>query len=168
MISRPLSLIKPYTDHFSEDPAFVQAPVAPGKDATDEERETYKAALEEYSTQLTVAIDTGNWSALRVQGSEPTTFTMRPLPSDVFGKLADLKASGTGENEIYVLAFRAACVGVANMGGAKLTFVADPVLGQIASLDVFEAAGVGGLLGLRVCRELGGRALNRAAGLSGK
>jgi hypothetical protein len=154
-VIKPPSNVKPYSDHFSEDPAFEQLP----ENATPEQSA-------EYATKVQVAIETGNWSGLRVDGaSEPTTFTMKPLSSAHLGKLADMRNSGAGENAWLEYAFRCALVSVSNLGDAKVTLADGEDFGRIASLAWMETAGVTGSLGLRIIRELGGRALGRALAL---
>ena len=87
---RPPSNQKHYDEFWSEDEAFEQLPA----EATAEARAAFGA-------KLTVAIETGDWSALRVAGaSEPTKFIMRQIPGESFGKLADLQASGMGRSEL--------------------------------------------------------------------
>lgn len=152
MIKAP-SLRKPFVDHWSEDPSFQQGP-AEGE------------ALGDYEARVKVAIETGDWSGLRVEGSgEPTAFTVRPMPADAYAKLADAKNAGMGENELFALAFRVVLQSVVNLGDAKVTFADDDRFGRIASLAFLEQAGISGAMGARICRELGSRALYRASGL---
>jgi hypothetical protein len=157
-VIKPPSLAKPFTEYFSEDPAFEQL----ASDATPEQ-------TAEYSAKLTAAWETGDWSALRAEGAgEPTTFTVRALPSDAFGKLADIQAAGAGDNEVYQLAFRVVLQSVSNLGNAKVTTIEDERFGRIASLQFLTDAGVTGALGMRIMREIGVRALKRANDSSGK
>lgn len=166
---RPPSNIRQYAEHWSEDPAFEQAPPVPAKTATDDERRVAEQALETYAAKLSVAWETGDWSALRVTGAgEPTTFLVKPLSSEVFGKLIDAQANGTGEHELHQLAFRCALQSVTQLEGAKVAFVEDEQFGRIASLAFFEDVGITGALGQRIIRDIGGRILRRAATLSPK
>jgi hypothetical protein len=156
---RPPSLIKQYSEFWSEDAAFEQAP---SEDASDD-------AKKEYAAKLTAAWDTGDWSPLRIAGSaEPTTFLMRPLPSDICGLLGDMQSSGAGNNELFTLAFRAALVGISNLDGAKLKMEEDERLGRIASLSWMDDVGLTGQPGLRLINEIGIRVVRRASSLSPK
>ena len=166
---RPPSLQRTYNEHWSEDSSFEQAPVSPSEGATDEERAAYVAAMATYATRAEVAWETGDWSGLRVAGAgEPTTFVMRPLSTEQFCKLADMRSAGLGENELAAYAFRCALVSVSNLGDVKVSFVDDEKLGRIASLAFLTEAGAVGALGTRLVRELGARTLMRARGPSPK
>jgi hypothetical protein len=148
------SQARPFTDFFSEDPAFEQPPDAPNKDATDEQVAAYKSALEAYLLKRRHAEETGDWSALRVQGSsEPTRFTVRLIPPDALGKLGDMSAAGTGENELATLAFRLALIDC-NIEGVAVRRVDDDKFGKLA--DISWLADAGGT-GVRLMREIGWR-----------
>jgi hypothetical protein len=155
---RPLSNQKVYDEHWSGDEAFEQVP----SDATPEQ-------IADYNAKLTVATETGNWSGLRVAGSsEPTKFTVRPIPVAAYGKLADLQVSGAGRVEILTLGFRIALVSVSNLDNAKVATVNDERFGKIATLSFLDDAGLTGAVGMRIVSEIGERCLERASTLSPK
>lgn len=155
---RPPSLQRTYNEHWSQDAAFYQ----PAADATVEQVRDYLAKLE-------VAWDTGDWSALRVEGGgEPTTFVVRPLGVEQLGKLRDLRSAGMGDNEISQLAFRCALVSVSNLGDVKVKHVEDERFGRIASLSFLAEAGIFGDFGVQLVVELGTRVFKRANGIPPK
>lgn len=152
---KPPSLFKPYTDCVSFDAAFVQLEPT----ATDEQKADYAARLQ-------VAVDTGDWSGLRVAGAgEPTVFHLRVLTGDAFGKLADMQRAGVGDNELFTLALRLALLSVTGLGDARVSVVDDPKWGRIADLGFLEQAGIVGGFAYALIRELGERVLKRASGL---
>jgi len=160
MMIKPPSSQKQYDEFFSEDAAFRQL----NEGASKEE-------IEEYNHARTVAWETGDWTAMRVQGAgEPTKFIVRPIPGEAFAKLADMATAGRiGDLELYTLAFRIALVAVLNLeGAAKVSFVEDERFGRIASLSFLADAGITGALAVRVLREIGSRVLQRAGTFSPK
>jgi hypothetical protein len=153
---RPPSLSKPYEDHFSKDPAFVQL----ADDATEDE-------VREHVRKWRTARETGDFSALRVSGGgEPTVFTLRPLGLEAFAALVDMTRSGSGHNEVAVLAFRIALRGVSNFGKADIKFVHHKRFGQIATTEFLDKSGLPAGVTLAIATELGGAAIERASQLS--
>ena len=146
------SQIKTYAERFSEDAAFV---------ASDDS--------EEYALKVKTAIETGDWSALRVEGgTEPVTYNMRPLGADVLGVLVDMQRNGCGDNELCTKAFRAALVSVAGIKDVKVKFDNDEHMGRIATLSWLEDAKIPPARGIRILREIGGRVLSKAMDLDPK
>jgi hypothetical protein len=166
MISAAPNYRRTYAEHWSGDASFVAPPKPLDETADAEQIKFHKAATADYEAKARVCFDTGTWDGLRVPGSpEPTTFTVRPLPTAIVATLADKQRGGLGDNQLYLLAFRAALVSVQNLGDAKVTFTDDPELGRIASLDFLAEAGVNGMLGVQIAREIGARCLWRATQL---
>ena len=142
---------KPYVEHWSDDPAFIPAPDADSPEA--------KAS----SVKFQNATDTGDWSGLRVEGGpEPVRYTVRPLRTEEYAHLADIKAEGGGMNEVYALAMRIALVSIAGLG-AELKFEKYGRLGRIATLSWIEESGMNAHSGLQLVREIGSRIVSRAA-----
>jgi hypothetical protein len=149
---RPPSQARPYTEHWSEDPAFEQPPTEPASDADEVALKSYKDSVEAYLLKVKTATETGNWSAMRIEGGqEPTRFTVRLIPPDALGKLGDMSARGAGENELAVLAFRCALIDV-NIEGVKVGKVNDDRFGRIAAIDWLDDLGGAGV---RLMREIG-------------
>lgn len=160
MIKLP-SLIREYSAIYSRDPSLVQAPVAPeGKDATPEAIAAYSAVATEYAHKLKVARETGDYSALRLDGAgEPTLFQMRQLSADAYSRILYRDGSAI---ENTVLAFRYALRSVANWPGAEVTLEQHPELGQIASLSFFDKLGVPAAMSAAIAIELGDLAILKA------
>lgn len=168
MIRLPSS-IKPYTEYWSEDPAFQQPPQSLPEDASAESRAAYDLAVAEYGAKLTAAIDTGDWSPLRASGGgEPTAFVVRVLTSEQLGKLSDKARSGTGDYEFLTHVFRLALQSLAPFDGQKIEHVDDPHFGRMVSLEWMEKVGIVGSHGLRLIREIGSRVFVRSSTLSPK
>jgi hypothetical protein len=156
-MNRPPSNQRHYDEYWSGDDAFEQS--AP--DATPEQ-------FADYSAKLTVAIDSGDWSALRVAGGpEPVKFVVKLIPTATFTRILDLQKE-VGDNELAMLAFQAALVSVANLGNVKVVPENHDRLGRIASLSFFDDAGKGPAWGTRAVIEIGTRCLIRASTLSPK
>jgi hypothetical protein len=75
---RPPSLQKHQDDFYSGDPAFIQLP----GDATEAQRV-------EHAHRWKVARETGNYSALLVEGQHATKFTMQPIKRNDWRAFAD-------------------------------------------------------------------------------
>jgi hypothetical protein len=154
MIRLP-SNIKPYLEYWSEDPAFRQRPT--DGDAT------------EYETKLSVAVETGNWSDLRLEGAgEPTAFTVRVLSSEQLGKISDMRKAGTGDYEFLTMVFRLSLQSIAPFDGPKLEHASDDELGRMVSLEWMERAGLVGAPGLRLIGEIGTRVFLKSMSLGPK
>lgn len=133
---QPPSIIRRYDEFYSRDPAFVQRPVIPPDTADDAERKQRIAEIEAYDKLLRTARETGDWTALRVDGApQPSRFTMRPMPGHVYRALADL-ASTAGNSMVTLapLAFRACIVEMHNVGEHQIKREIDPKLGDIATV----------------------------------
>lgn len=156
------SNIKDSAFPFSKDPAFVQAPEAPSEDADSATVEAYKKALKEHQHKWKVARETGDYSALRVAGTdEPTLFHLRPLSADAFTYLASHQPQDGA-----VLAFRYALKDVSNWSGFEMALTDHPKLGRIADLAAFDKAGVPGGFTVALAIELGNIVTTRASQLS--
>lgn len=81
---RPPSQAKDYDLFYSGDPAFRQPPKVVG-DATDEQR----AELDRHFASLRSAKETGNWSALLLDGQVPTKFVCCQVDRNVWRSLTD-------------------------------------------------------------------------------
>lgn len=137
---RPPSLVKPYDEFFSGDPALLQLDA----NATDEQ-------IAQHVAKIRVARETGDMSALLVPGQTHTKFVMRPLPADVEAALDDYRTAGNGNrmnNTVMMLVVRAALIKV--VGFTHPETGADwviehhvdpryPALGRIATADIVNA-----------------------------
>lgn len=144
-----------YDEFWSGDEAFVQLVDNP-----------LDGAREEHERRWRVARETGNYDELRVSGAQPTKFTFRPLPTEVFRRLVDELAAGKiGTAQLLLIAFRSALVDVVNLGDVKVKHVNDAQYGRLAGLEIaqlLDQAAPGCIA------ELADRVLERARGLSGK
>lgn len=68
---------------------MIRPPVSPGDTATDEEREAFKQAVEEYVTKIRSARDTGDWTKVIIEGQVPTKFTLEQVDRNVWRELMD-------------------------------------------------------------------------------
>jgi hypothetical protein len=106
-VIRPPSLQKPQDDYYSGDPAFIQLPA----DASDEQRK-------EHAHKWKVARETGNYSALLIEGQQATKFTMQPIKRTDWRAFKDRvtlppgSPKAIGINEAWALAFRMSVVAV--------------------------------------------------------
>jgi len=149
---RPPSNQKTYKLFFSADPAIVQI----ANDAT-KERQT------EHERLLRVARETGDWSAITVPGEQPTTFSMRQLPSESTGELANMQALGEPQFRVLSLAFRSALVDAAPLiDGVKVAHDQHPIFGRIATTTFLDEIGCGGNMGAALIVELGRLVLERS------
>lgn len=169
---RPPSLIKPRDEFFSGDPAFTPVPVAPELADGGDEQE-YKRALGEYIKAIAerdrlvkLARETGDWSALRIEGKTPVKFVMRPLKSRAFNRLADMIiAREIGNVTAKELAFGVALAEVSGVGDVKLTYENHPRLGKIVTPDFLDDVWPTGLV-VQAVAELGEVVLERARDIS--
>lgn len=130
---RPPSLSKTFDLYYSGDPAFEQAPAKPAKDASDQERAEYKAALESYLAKVAVAHDTNDWSALLKPEATPSKFVMQQIHRPTWRAVMDragLSADSPrflGPNRVTAIAFRMAIQSIPDLD-ADLKHVPDPSL----------------------------------------
>lgn len=155
---RPPSNLRPYDDFYSGDTALLQPP----DDATKEQRE-------EHARKLRVAREIGDWSALRVDGQQPTRFGMRLLTGTQRRWLID-QASREDEHKLgaatlFQLAFRCAVIDIDHLDGFKVSFEDHPSLGRIATEAVADHCDS---FTPRIVGELGAEAWRRATELSPK
>lgn len=137
------SIQKEYDDYWSGDPAFVQPPKEPGKEASDEARAKWKEAVAEHLAKIKRARETGDWSSLLIEGEQPTKFIMKPLKGQQLRFLIDehMRADQfrIGDAQLSSLVFRCAFSAVKNLGVAYNDKpVRHPDLGLIASSDVTD------------------------------
>lgn len=159
------SLQHEYDEHCTLDPAFIQAPTAPGPDATPEERLAFEEKLEDHTRRVKVARETGDWSELRLDGSgEPTKFRLRNLPGDVFRKIVDMVNDGSlGGAMSNTVLLQAALVGVSNLPGVKEVKPTNhPILGKIANTEIPNLLD---RVDPRIVAELGAAIRERAMGV---
>ena len=134
MIKGP-SVQRPYDEYFSGDPAFVQPPDAPEKDASEEDRKTYATARKAYGELLERARETGDWSPLRVEGGPvPTRFHVKPLSGEAFREICARIDSQEAPVLLAPWAFRAAIVKMDNAGEHEIKTEKDPRFGRIATV----------------------------------
>jgi hypothetical protein len=137
-----------YDLFWSEDPAFVQG------EGSEHER------------KLEQARETGDWSALLVQGQIPTKFVARQVPSEIRRRLLDrYSAEKIGGRELDALLVRVAIVDVVGFGDFKLGFAKHEDWGRVASselVDAMDAYAPGSIT------ELALQIFNRMMGISGK
>jgi hypothetical protein len=152
---RPPSNAKQFDAFYSKDPAFVQL----ADDASEDDGK-------EHAQKWRTARQTGDYSALLIEGQQPTKFTLRPLSVDAFASIIDMKRSGTGDNEVAILAFRVALKSVSNFGKAEIKFGPHKKFGLIASTDFLDKAGLPAGLALNIAAEIGGVALEKAMDIS--
>lgn len=152
MIVRLPSLVKSFDVFWSGDPAFVQL----GPNATDAEQEAY-------AHRWKVARDTGDHSALLVDGAQPTKFIMRPLSVETFAALVDMARAKVGTSEVATLAFRIALESVSNLDGIEVKHEIHPRFGKIASTSFFGEAGIQPGDALPITSEVGGVMLDKAS-----
>lgn len=152
-------------DFYSRDPAFIQQPRR--EDFTDDA--TFDAASKDYGTKLRVAVETGNWTEMRLAGgSEPTKFVMAPLGSDAFRALVDqVMCDKVGSSVARQIAFRASCQTIVNIGGEHAVkrntrHVDYGVLVDAETVDLLDGIDPG------IVSELGQRVLDRARSPSPK
>jgi hypothetical protein len=86
---RPPSLHKTYETFYSGDPAFVQPPAAPAVDASDEDKAAYEAAITDYRAKYTAAVERGDWSALAIEGQQPTKFVLGQVDRNIWRAIID-------------------------------------------------------------------------------
>jgi len=146
------SIVKEYSAVYSGDPSLVQL----ADNASDKERK-------EYAHKLKVARETGDYSALLIEGaSEPTLFQMRQLTADAFAYLIGQVYPREGVIATNALAFQFALRSVENLGDAKVNLVDHDKLGQIASLSFFDRVGMPAELAMSIATELGDLVLDKA------
>jgi hypothetical protein len=137
-----------YDVFWSGDPAFIQ-----GTDA-------------EHTRKLEIARETGDWSALLIQGLVPTKFVCRQIPGELKRRIMDRFSAGKiGGQELDALLVRLAVVDVVNLGDFKLGFAADDDWGRLATHalpDVLDEHAPGAVADLAV------QIFNRMMGLAGK
>ena len=160
MITRLPSVQRTYDLCWSGDSAFVQLP-----DDADAD------AIKAHADKWRVARETGDYSALEVEGaSPPTIFTFRQLNHDQTATLLDMSRSRQhGVAVVNSLAFMTAIDKVSNLGDAKIERnVLHSQLGLIASSDFFAAAGVPPAVSVPIVLELGEIVFERMASLAKK
>lgn len=117
---------KQYDDYCSLDPAFIQPPSPPAEGASDSERESFKAAAEEYLAKLTAAKETGDWSALRIDGQTPTKFVLGQVDRNVWRAIMDRAVlpgdspRSIGQITLHSLLFRLALKSIVGLGDVKV------------------------------------------------
>ena len=114
------------------------------------------SALLKDENLVRIARETGDWSALIVEGQTPTRFTMRVIPGHVFRKIAD---SALGEVERLSMLFRASCTAISGLEPFKFTTVKDRDYGVLASVDVTDLLDS---VNINIVNELGSAAMNRS------
>lgn len=164
MIVRPPSLQKQRTEYYSGDPAFTQRP-ALTEDMTPEQIEEWKKAVIEHSRLWEVARETADYTALQLDGSHPTAFTLRPLGSELARKLTDMiDSDAIGGREGSAIAFRAAIAEVAGFDPIDPKGN-HPTFGRMATIAIVETLDA---IDHRIVTELGTIALQRARRISPK
>lgn len=109
---RPPSLVRHWDSYFPGDPALKQPPSPPADDASEADRDEYKAQLEAYVTTLRACRDTSDWAPLRIEGREPTKFVMGQVDRNIWRELIDRGTLPTasplrvGTVMLYALLFR--------------------------------------------------------------
>jgi hypothetical protein len=125
---------KPYVEHWSGDPAFVQPPQ--GDD------ETSARLRKEHADRIKRARETGSWSDLIVAGQKPTGFVSRSIRGDAMRWLHDKvglsdPGKAIGDAMLLSLAFRCSLVSIENLGAEfTIEWEDHPGLGRIASSSV--------------------------------
>ncbi len=147
MLIAPPSTQKPYTEFYSGDPAFHQLP-----------KNANAKARKDHAKRVASARERGDWSALRIDGHEPTLFQMQVIEGDQFRALAGMGLHGL---DLLSLAFRCAVVDIENAGDLVVTRATHPRLGTIASVEFVNALD---RIDHAIVNELGGLALERAGG----
>lgn len=121
------------TIFYSRDPAFA-VPVRGNEDDT-----AWSKIVAEWDRRVEQARETGIVSDLCVEGTTPTLFNVRPMPSTVFRKLVDKATGGEiGNTEASAIAFRACVTGVINLDGVKVTMARHSEYGQIENGDLVQ------------------------------
>ena len=146
-----------YDTYWSGDPAFVQL----AADATDEQRAEHVAKIKR-------AHETGDWSALLIEGAQPTKFVMQPIKGDQWRWLVDESTRDDqyrmGPAQFWQLMFRCACVRVVNLG---VELPDKPVghkkLGLIAPIEIPNMLDT---IDASIVTELAGAAFERARNLN--
>ena len=125
---KPPSLIREYTWIWSRDPALNSPP----SDASDEDRK-------EWERRLKVARETGQWDGVLAPGQEPTRFSLRLIPGDLWRKYVDehrTQGIATMSGLSVRLALRGV-VGLTDTDGKEVKVKLEPTeFGKIASPDV--------------------------------
>ncbi len=118
---------------------------------------------EQRAHALSVAKETGNWSAILNGTDQPTVFTMRPLKGSEFDWWAgEVNRRGLVNSEASVLALRLALVKVDNFGSHKVEFVREGGI-RLAKLDIIDAIyAEGGSEGRAIVLELATHIIERA------
>jgi hypothetical protein len=164
-VINPPSSQKPYDEFWSRDKSFAQRPELP-KGADDDAKEAHEKALEEYQRLLTIALDHGDWSALRIEGTnEPTRFPVRPLTGKQMRWIASQNNLGMADGAALV--FRACILGMVNAGDFEMPKPErHPGLGMIAPEEVTNYLDS---IDMGIVTEIGLRLLERGTrGLSPK
>lgn len=86
---RPPSLSKSWDEFWTGDPAFIQPPGVPAKDATEEQRSEYATEIDLYLTKIKAAKETGNWAEVLVPGAVPTKFVLQPVDRNIWREILD-------------------------------------------------------------------------------
>jgi hypothetical protein len=169
MITRSPSNQRSYDLVWTGDAAFVQPPELPDN-ATPEQRTEHEKAIKAYLDKWDVARETNDYAALRVEGSDPTTFTVKPLTHDQMAIIFDMSRDPkTGVAEVNALAFAAALQSVTNLGDVEVKRnVFHAKLGLIASMDFFDKAGLVAGMSVQITLQLGELVIKKAASLSKK
>lgn len=142
---RPPSNQTSYDEFWSGDPAFAQPP----------DQEKHKRARE-----------TGDYSAVLLEGAMPTKFVMAPLKGSQHRWIADQVAAGAiGAAQAHQLAFRCALQEVVNFGDVTVKKTMHEKLGQIATSEVPDLLDA---ISTAIVSEIGDRVFARAQGLSPK
>ena len=161
---RPPSLQRNYDTFYSGDESFTQLVRGDMDDAA------WAAAVKERIRVIGVCRETGDWSQMLSGKGEPSKFTLRQVPGDVFRALVDgWVGKRYGAAEFNQLMFRAAIVSVTNIGDAKVEQGVDdhyPQLGKIATTAITNL--LDGTGDMAIVNEIASVIRDRQQALSGK
>lgn len=158
MIRLP-SIQEPYSVFWSGDDAIVQPPDPPADGASKKVLNAYKKALEEYFVKIRAARKTGDWSAVRVEGKQPVTFLLRPMPFEAFAVITGMREREEPGEDVLLLAARVCLVDVEGVD-VEVDFEQHKRFGKVAALSTFEKFGTA--QGTRIAAELGALAIQKA------
>jgi len=153
------SLTKPYHAFVSFDDAIVQPPQL-ADNASEEQRTEWLKALEDHAAKMRAARQTGDWSAITVDGKTPVRFLLRPMPFDGLAVVSGMRERRENQEDILLLAVRLCLIDIEGIP-VKIDFETHERFGKIVAPSTFDKFGAA--QGLRIAVELGALAIQRAS-----
>ena len=131
MIRLP-SLVKAYDAVYSGDPALKQPPAKPDDKAPESELAAYKKAITDHRATIEACQETGDWSALTIEGQQPSKFVLGQIDRNIWrtisdrGSLPDSNPRHLGFGATLALLFRLALRDIPGLTDVKVEREPDP------------------------------------------